>query len=252
MCLHNELHFRIIFWVASISLLLLAVLSTALSVRGFMARARYTEYKDFTDTQVQTMVRVTIGLSLLTLVAVITALISIALDWYPLLIAHTIAFCLISFLLLGVGLWFMMLARDVHTEASLSFRMVAELEALISKPDFIPYNNSILAPVQRDMECCGVYDYNDYFRALTKQWMKDILPVPKSCCVNPETTCLTNTQDHHQEGCLTKLAVHTTTTFSNFGVIMYSMCLTMLIDAALLFVLSFRAKDFFYFYPYYL
>lgn len=253
MCVnHRRSHNRIVYWTVMLVLVVTTGVAITGVIQGFKLRDRYNRYGTFLtiNYNIYTLAIVACCAAMCA-IAIFTA-ISITLQWYPTMIIS--AYCLLgaSFVIPVVGIWFMAVTKDLTSGFGLTVKSIKDMESLL-KGDTLPFNNTLLDFLHMDMKCCGVHTYMDFRETLAKRnmWMKSLLPIPQSCCVDPGHWCEPDSDAHHHEGCLNRLVAYTSEQYNTFASTFVVFGAMLGISAFYVFILSKKAKETYLFYPYY-
>lgn len=251
MCVHKKFYYKIIFWTCLITLLLVTILSTVGMLQVLKLKQTYDRYEEIFKNGPNLMIILLIVCCALIITMSVFALIGIIMDWFPLMVISAYLLILTSLISVVIGFWVLLVSREVVNKFGMSVGIVEELQELVKKPDFLALNNTILDPIQLDYECCGVNSFEDYADSTTRKWMRDILPLPKSCCIDTDKNCLPNSDEHKKQGCLVKFTMRTTETFNNYAVVLIVFGLATGINGMYTLLLSKKAKETYLYYPYY-
>lgn len=251
MCVHKKFYYKLTFWTCLAALLVVTILATIGIFQTLKLKQTFDRYDEiFKETHSLMIIMMIICCVLITLASVLS-LIGVLMDWFPLLIISSYGLVIASLFSMIVGFWILAISREAILDHGMAVGIVTELEELVKKPDFLALNNTILDPIQLDFECCGVNGFEDYAESTTRKWMRDILPLPKSCCINPEKNCLPNSDEHKKHGCLTKFTLYVTEVFNNYAVLLITFGIATGINGMYMFLISRKAKELYLYYPYY-
>lgn len=157
-----------VFWTLIVCLLLLCGISIFCIWECFRMKARYEGYSSFMISRMATTTGVIIALFIVVVILAMTALVSVILDCYPMLIIHAYIFIVLSFVMFSIGMFGVIQNRDQDGKGSYLIKSLADLESVLERPDWFSFNHTILDPIQKELRCCGVYNWNDYWRPLKR------------------------------------------------------------------------------------
>lgn len=251
MCLQKKFYYKIIFWTCVCTLLVIIILSGFGLYDALRLKQKYERYESLLEKQYEVMMSIIMICTFLMLIVSTAALIGVVMDWYPLLILTSYALIITSFISTLVGFWVLFVSRDGVGPNGMTYGIVDKLEALLRKPDFLTYNAAVLDPINTDYACCGIYSYRDYSTSSKRQWMRDLLPLPSSCCYDTARNCKPGTDEHKKNGCMTKYTLAVTESYLIFAVFLVVGGISTGINGLYANLLAKKAKEVYLYYPYY-
>lgn len=168
MCLAQKLDIKMVFWTLIVSLILMIGISCYFLSESSRLKIKYDSYAAFMTNHTSTNSKLMIVIFVIVLLVAISGIVSVCSDWYPLLIIHAYIFLVLSLVMLGIGFYVSGESRDIDGRGSILMRTLNDLEYVLEKPEWFSFNLTILEPLQRQMRCCGVYNWKDYWRPLKR------------------------------------------------------------------------------------
>lgn len=252
MCFSQKLDIKMVFWTLLISLGIMIIAITVCLIALIKFKIEYEENANYLTNRFEMLSKFLIASCIIILIIAITGLVSVIVDWYPFLIIHAFIFLGLSLYMIAAGCYVIGQSHDVHGRSGLLEKTLHNFEEILKKPEWFSFNITILDPVQRSLSCCGVYNWRDYWRPLQRSWIGDMLPLPKSCCDDQNYVCMPLKKTERQDGCMKKVVLYFTVSFNEYGIIIFIFGVSAAINSGFLFILARKAKEYYYFYPYYM